>query len=57
MVTDDYAERNTVSGLGGSVSSCANFIGMIGDALAQLQDNLQAHNNAERKRFNHGRKV
>ncbi|MEI9866048.1 MAG: NYN domain-containing protein [Limisphaerales bacterium] len=57
VVTDDYAERDTVSGLGGSVSSCDNFIRMIGDALTELQENLQAHNNAERKRFNHRRPV
>ncbi len=57
VVTDDYAERDTVSGLGGSVSSCDNFIRMIGDALSELQENLQAHNNAERKRFNRGRPV
>ena len=33
VVTDDYAERNMVSGFGGSVASCDNFIRMIGDAL------------------------
>ena len=26
VVTDDFAERNTVGGFGGSVASCANFI-------------------------------
>jgi predicted RNA-binding protein with PIN domain len=55
VVTDDYAERDMVNGFGGSVASCANFIRMIGDALTELQDNLQHHNRAERKRFNRGR--
>jgi hypothetical protein len=54
VVTDDYAERDTVSGFGGSVSSCANFIRLIGGAQAELEENLQQHNLAERKRFNCG---
>jgi predicted RNA-binding protein with PIN domain len=56
VVTDDYAERDMVSGFGGSVASCANFIGMIGGALTELQDKLKQHNRAERNRFNRGNK-
>ena len=52
VVTDDYAERDTVSALGGSVASCNNFIRMIDGALANLQENLKSHNRAEHKRFN-----
>ena len=55
VVTDDYAERNMVSGFGGSVSSCANFIGMIQNALANLQENLNTHNRRERNRFSRSR--
>ena len=51
VVTDDHAERNMVSGFGGSVASCDNFIRMIGGALSELQDNLKQHNRAERNRF------
>jgi predicted RNA-binding protein with PIN domain len=51
VVTDDYAERNMVTGFGGSVASCANFIGMIQNALANLEENLNTHNRAERNRF------
>ena len=51
VVTDDYAERNLVSGFGGSVASCANFIAMIGEALKELQDKLTRHNRSERRRF------
>ena len=52
VVTDDHAERDVVSGLGGSVASCANFIGLIGNALTELQDELRSHNRAEMNRFN-----
>ena len=51
VVTDDFAERDTVSGLGSSVASCGNFIAMIQNALANLAENLNNHNRAERNRF------
>lgn len=51
VVTDDYAERNMVSGFGGSVASCGNFIAMIQNALANLTENLNNHNRSERRRF------
>jgi predicted RNA-binding protein with PIN domain len=51
VVTDDFAERDTVSGFNGSVASCANFIQMIQNALADLEENLNNHNRNERNRF------
>ena len=51
VVTDDFAERDTVSAAGASVASCANFIRMIDEALTQLQDNLNRHNRAARNSF------
>jgi hypothetical protein len=45
-----------VSGFGGSVASCDNFIRMIGGALTELQENLKNHNRAERNRFNRERR-
>jgi predicted RNA-binding protein with PIN domain len=51
VVTDDFAERDTVSGLGGHVASCGNFIQMIQNALAHLQENLNNHNRKERNKF------
>jgi predicted RNA-binding protein with PIN domain len=51
VVTDDIAERDTVSGLGASVASCANFVRMIENALTDLQDDLRNHNRKERNRF------
>jgi predicted RNA-binding protein with PIN domain len=50
-VTDDRAERDTVSGFGGAVASCANFIRMVESALTELQDELRNHNRTERNRF------
>src|SRR5665213_1827032 len=55
VVTDDFAERDTVSGFGGSVASCGNFIAMIQNALANLEENLNNHNRAERNRFSRSR--
>ena len=51
VVTDDVAERETVAGVGGLVSSCANFIRQVEDALTGLQDELQDYNRAERNRY------
>ena len=51
-VTDDVAERETVTGLGGLTASCANFIRMVESALTELQDELRNHNRGERNRFN-----
>jgi predicted RNA-binding protein with PIN domain len=51
VVTDDFAERDTVAGFGGSVASGGNFIAMIQNALADLQENLNNHNHKERDKF------
>jgi len=51
VVTDDLAERDTVAGLGGLTTSCANFIRTIEKAFTELQDELRNHNRAERNRF------
>jgi predicted RNA-binding protein with PIN domain len=51
VVTDDFAERDTVSGLGGQVASCQNFIRMIEEALIGIEDELRSRNRAEQNRF------
>ena len=51
VVTDDFAERDTVSGFGGAVASCANFIRMIDQVLTDLQADLNQHNQAARNLF------
>jgi hypothetical protein len=55
VVTDDFAERDMVSGFGGSVASCDNFIRMIQNALAVMAENLNNHNRTERNRFSRSR--
>ncbi len=56
VVTDDHAERDTVTGMGGMTASCANFIRMIENALTELREELRNHNRAERNRFNRPQK-
>ena len=51
VVTTDRMERDTVTAFGSSTASCAIFIGMIRNALADLQENLNNHNRSERNRF------
>ena len=50
-VTDDFAERDTVIAMGGMASSCLNFIQTVESALAELQDDIKAHNRKEKNRF------
>ena len=55
VVTDDYAERETVIALGGQAASCANFIRDIESALAEFTDDLKHYNRTEQNRFRHTR--
>ena len=50
-VTDDLAERETVSSLGGMTSSCLNFIQTVESALAELAEDIKQHNRHERHGF------
>ena len=56
VVTDDHAERDAVTGMGGMTASCVNFIHTIENALKELQDELRSRNRAEQNRFNRSRK-
>ena len=51
VVTDDYAERDTVAYLGALTSSCAGFIENVASARGDLADDLEAHNRRERRRY------
>lgn len=51
-VTNDVAERDTVVNLGGLASSCENFIQMVQNTLAEMQQEIKHHNRRERNRFN-----
>lgn len=56
-VTDDLAERETVLSLGGSASSCLNFIATVENVLAELADDLKQYNRQERHRFQRRRSL
>lgn len=51
VVTDDYAERDTVAFLGALTSSCAGFIDAVESALGSMSDDIEKFNRRERKRY------
>ena len=51
VVTDDYAERDTVIALGGMASSCRNFIRTVESTLDDVADHIKEHNRKERHRY------
>jgi uncharacterized protein len=55
VVTDDFAERDTVLSFGGMVASCAGFIQTLESALADLHREIKQHNRKEQRRFKNGR--
>jgi len=52
VVTDDFAERDTVESAGGMVSSCENFILTVQSTLADLEREITNYNQRERSKFN-----
>ncbi len=54
VVTDDFAERDTVISLGGTAASCFQFIIQIGNALTELQRDMKRVNERERRAFKRG---
>jgi predicted RNA-binding protein with PIN domain len=55
VVTDDYAERDTVIAMGASAASCDNFIAMVSGALEDFADDLKHYNRTERHRYQRSR--
>ena len=51
VVSDDFAERDTVRSVGGRTSSCAHFIQTIRFTLSEFQKKLEKYNKDESKRF------
>ena len=51
VVTDDYAERDTVINFGGMAASCTNFISMVHDALNDLSLDVENYNRRELNRY------
>ena len=50
-VTDDLAERQTVTNMGGLSSSCWNFIQTVESTLKDLADEIKQLNRRERTKF------
>jgi predicted RNA-binding protein with PIN domain len=51
VVTDDFAERDTVMTFGAMASSCENFIRAVQTALHELEREIKHHNRQERTRY------
>ena len=51
VVTDDFAERETVIALGGLATSCDHFIKECESAWSSLGDDIKSHNRRERTQF------
>jgi predicted RNA-binding protein with PIN domain len=51
VVTDDYAERDTVIAFGAMAVSCDVFLGMMRDATDDMQRDLKNHNRRERIQY------
>ena len=54
VVTDDAAERETVSAVGGLASNCQNFMRDLESAISELQIELKHYNRRESSRFKQG---
>ncbi len=51
VISNDFAERDTVASVGGNCCSCQHFIRTIESTLADFQRGLERYNRAERNRF------
>jgi predicted RNA-binding protein with PIN domain len=51
VVTDDFAERDTVEASGAMISSCANFVQSIEAAIADMERNIKSLNQREQSKF------
>jgi len=51
VVTDDFAERETVSSVGGMFSGCLGFIQTVAAALGELERDVKKLNRRERVKF------
>jgi predicted RNA-binding protein with PIN domain len=50
-VTDDYAERDTVSYQGGLASSCSSFIAAVEHTLQEQERDIARHNRRQKTAF------
>ena len=56
VITNDFAERDTVNSFGGMAQSCENFLRMLGAASRDMALDLKEHNRRERARFKQPRR-
>jgi predicted RNA-binding protein with PIN domain len=54
-VSDDRAERDTVSAMGGFASDCRDFIRQVNDALGEQAEDVRHHNRRECHHFHRRR--
>jgi len=54
-VTNDLAERDIVTGLGGHACSCENFIRLVEGEMEDFQESLKRYNRTEQNRYRHTR--
>lgn len=52
VVTDDFAERDIIIGMGGLASSCDNFKLTMAAAFDELAHDIKSHNRTVRNQFN-----
>jgi len=52
VVTDDQAERDIVTSVGGMTSSCLNFIQTVENSAADLEREISHLNRRERQKYN-----
>ena len=52
VVTDDFAERDTVISMGGLAVSCDNFLRTMAAAFEEMETDIKNHNRRERNKFN-----
>ena len=55
VVTDDHAEQDTVTSVGGMTSDCRNFINTMKSAQDELRGRIEGRNLSERNRFKRSR--
>ena len=51
VITNDYAERDTVMAMGGLAHSCEEFIQIVQDTLGKQDREIDRHNRRESLRF------
>ncbi len=51
VITDDFAERDTVIALGGMAQSCDQFIRVLAQSLGEMKADIETFNRRERERF------